>query len=156
MSPFFPFLKPSSLCFSLSLPPSPRPPSIRGFPSNSPAPGDASTEPSQGKEQQQTRSLFVFSSFSNSAYLSSSLCSEAPQPEPPSWSLSAVPSTPGDASAEPSQGQEPKPKRVSNVLPPNSKHHCLPFQAPFPAIPPERAAKQPQRPPLQPARAAPR
>jgi hypothetical protein len=27
-------------------------------------------------------------------------------------------STPGDASAEPSQGNEPKPKRVSNVLPP--------------------------------------
>src|SRR5437899_895575 len=39
----------------------------------------------------------------------------------PCWSLSAVLSTRGDASKEPNQGKESKPKRVSNVF----CHPCL-------------------------------
>src|SRR6202044_1086523 len=66
---------PPTLSLHLSLHPSLHP-SLSAVPST---PGDASTEPSQGKGQQQTRPLFVFSSFSNSASLFSSLGSKAPQ-----------------------------------------------------------------------------
>src|SRR5437899_5630677 len=81
------------------------PPSIHVFPGSFHPPEDVSTEPSQGKKQQQTRSLFVFSLFSNYSSLSSSLCCISPQPDSPCWSPSADPSTPGDSSREPRQGK---------------------------------------------------